>query len=270
MIIKGRKKPLFPRSHPGPLRNWPLTLVILLGLAGLFLVIAGTLGWQQAAGERHQLQNLNRDLTAMFRQDGPPPEPNLSVEASRLGLQLPEADYLELYRQWQMAIGQFDRVAAALENRYLQAQAGELLQVLHRDLLALRDDATRVLEQEPAPPLTLSWRVHNLRGNVSVLLAYSQLYFEEDSGKAAKFLSDALDDYKLAIRQVDRVSLSSLHRILPRWNLELIVGIGEQRKTGLSDLAATDPVEIREQLQTFIPEVPGFSPGVPLETRVEK
>jgi hypothetical protein len=48
------------------------------------------------------------------------------------------------------------------------------------------------------------------------------------------------------------------------------VSVGEYRLAGIPEVPRADAAEIREQLQAFIPEIPGFSPGVPLETRVEK
>jgi hypothetical protein len=52
--------------------------------------------------------------------------------------------------------------------------------------------------------------------------------------------------------------------------MELIVGLGEYRKIGLSEVRQENMSEVQEQLEAFIPEVAGFAPGVPLETRVEK
>jgi len=265
-------------GHKGPktrLPPWSLrTVVILLGAAGLLMFIAGSLGWLQTGRRQHRLETLNQQLAVLFRDTDEKIDPrklhDLADEAGTLGLDLPEADYAVLYQQWRQAIGQFDQVAAALDNRYLKPLADELLKSLHEDLLALRDAAGRTLETGTGPAPDLSWRVHNLRGCVSVLLAYSVLYFEEDGRKAAKFLADALEDYKKAIRQVDQTSLSSSERALPRWNLELIVSVGEYRLAGIPEIPRADAAEIREQLQAFIPEIPGFSPGVPLETRVEK
>lgn len=265
-------------GHKGPktrLPPWSLrTVAILLGAAGLLLFIAGSLGWLQTGRRQHRLETLNQGLAALFRDTDEKIDSrklhDLAEGAGTLGLDLPEADYAVLYQQWLQAIGQFDQVSAALDNRYLKPRADELLKALHDDLLALRDAAGRTLETGTGLTPDLSWRIHNLRGCVSVLLAYSVLYFEEDGRKAAKFLADALEDYKQAIRLVDQTSLSSSERALPRWNLELIVSVGEYRLAGIPEIPRADAAEIREQLQAFIPEIPGFSPGVPLETRVEK
>jgi hypothetical protein len=257
-------------QKPGPLK----ALTILFGAAGFLLLVAGAFSWHRAAGQRNRLADLNHRLAAASREGLATLEEQqlkqLADDAEGLGRPLSEITYADLYRRWQQAVVRFDQVSAALGNRYLEPQARELLKNLHEDLLALRDAGERALAADQDLSAGLSWKIHNLKGSVSVLLAYSVLYHEQDGRKAAKFLSDALEDYKIAIRLVDQVSRSSFERALPRWNLELITGIGEFRRIGMAEIPQASAAEIRQQLQAFIPEVPGFSPGVPLETRVEK
>lgn len=264
------KRPKRHLKYRAPLK----ALALLIGAGGLCLLLVGGFRWQSAGQQRRRLQSLNQNVTALNRQglDNIDPQELTAIagHAGRLGHPLPEADYARLNRQWRQAIEDFDRLKGALDNPYLKPRAKALMADFHQRLLQLRDAAAQSLESDLPPPLELRWKIHNLKGNASVLLAYSVLYYERDGRKAAKLLTDALEDYKTAIRQVDRVSQSSYERALPRWNLELIVGIGEYRRLGPTEIPQQDLAEVQEQLQAFIPEVPGFSPGVPLETRVEK
>jgi hypothetical protein len=259
-----------PWQKPGPLKS----LALLLGAAGLLLLIVGIFSWHRAAEQRDRLKDLNLRLAAASLEGFASMEEKqlkkLADDAERLGRPLPEITYADLHRRWRSAVDRFDRVSAALGNRYLEPQAKELLQELHENLLKLRDSGEQALAADQGLSADSAWKIHNLKGSVSVLLAYSVLYYEKDGNKAAKFLTDALEDYKNAIRLVDQASRSSFERALPRWNLELITSVGEYRRIGMAEIPQANMAEVREQLQAFIPEVPGFSPGVPLETRVEK
>ncbi len=250
------------------------TLSLLLGAAGLLLLVAGVFSWHRASVQRSRMKDLNLRLAAASREGFASLEEEqlkkLADDAKMLGRPLPEITYADLHRRWRSAVAQFDRVSAALGNRYLEPQAKELLKELHDNLLELRNAGEQALASDQGLSADPAWKIHNLKGSVSVLLAYSVLYYEKDGNKAAKFLTDALEDYKNAIRLVDQTSRSSFERALPRWNLELITSVGEYRRIGMAEIPQANMAEVREQLQAFIPEVPGFSPGIPLETRVEK
>jgi len=249
-------------------------LAQIIAAAGLCLLVAGVFYWQRAMGQRHRTSDLNNRI-ASINQAGleiadPQQLKELVEKANQQNLYLPEVEYALLYRQWLQAVTLFDELRDTLDNPYLAERAHASAADFHANLMQLRDALAESLADNPNLPLNWQWRFHNLKGNTAVLLAYSVLYHEKDGRKGAKFLTDALDDYKIAIRQVDEVSLSSFERALPRWNLELIVAVGEYRRLGLSEIPPADISRVQEQLQTYIPEAPGFSPGAPAETRVEK
>lgn len=249
-----------------------LTLTALA--VGLFLLMAGGYFWQRTMRLQQQTNLLNERITEINRSGIAAADPqklqSLADQAEQLGHVLPQVEYALLHRQWQQAVILFDRLRATLANPYLADRTHSTATALHNHLLELRDAATDSLADVRRLPLAWQWKIYTLKGNTAVLLAYSVLYHEKDGRKAAKLLTDALNDYKTAIQQVDQVSLSSMERALPRWNLELIVAVGEYRRIGLSEIPRADMAQVQEQLQTYIPEAPGFSPGAPLETRVEK
>jgi hypothetical protein len=249
-----------------------LTAVALVGLG---LLIAGALSYRHYSLQQHRMAEINQHLarissTAAGHDETARQLQALAELAARFDRPLPQAGYSALWHRWKAAMEQFERVSDALHNRYLAGDAAGMLPAFHDRLLKLRDACTSELEQRREPSPSLRWKLRNLRGSVAVLLAYSVLNHEQDGRKAAKFLSDALDDYKAAIAGVDDSSTSSFERSLPRWNMELIVGLGEYRKIGLSEIRRENMTQVQEQLEAFIPEVAGFAPGVPLETRVEK
>lgn len=251
-----------------------LTGLLLVVVAGVALLVAGVVGFRKSAAHLDALQQLNAHLASM-----PPEEDHQGSldelkqvidQAKTLGIVMPDAEYARLWQQWQLAVQHFKQINAMLGNRYLAAEQRQQLQAFHSQLLSLRDRCAANLDGMNIQPGPQDWKLLNLKGNVSVMLAYSVLNFEQDGRKAAKFLSDAIDDYKSSIDLVDRTSGSTLDRSLPRWNMELIVGLGEYRKIGLSKIRQENMSEVQEQLEAFIPDVAGFAPGVPLETRVEK
>ena len=252
------------------------TLISLsaIGLAGIALLIVGAIGYWSSSQQNSALQNLDTRLANMPHDNGHQVDTaeleEVASQAKMLGQSLPEVDYIRLWQQWHTAVNNFKQINAALNNRYLAIEQRLQLQAFYEQMLALRDNCVAVLEDKDDAPMPLGWKLHNLKGNVSVLLAYSVLNFEQDGRKAAKFLSDAIDDYKMSIDLADQTSTSSMDRALPRWNMELIVGLGEYRKIGLSEVRQENMAEVQEQLEAFIPDVAGFAPGVPLETRVQK
>lgn len=249
-------------------------LVLILSAGGLCLLVTGVFLWQQAVRQQQRTDDLNNRIETINRTGvgnaNTQQLKTLAENAGRQGRFLPEVEYALLHDQWRQAVVFFEGLKNILANPYLAASASSSASNFHTRLLQLRDAVTESLTNNPKLPIEWQWKLHNLKGNTAVLLAYSVLYHEKDGRKAAKFLSDALIDYKTAIQQVDKVSLSSFERALPRWNLELIIAVGEYRRLGLTEIPPADMTRIQEQLQTYIPEAPGFSPGVPTETRVEK
>jgi|LGVF01.1.fsa_nt_gb hypothetical protein len=255
-------------------KNFIPVALTLFGLVGLVLLFAGGVTYKRSAHREAAIQDLNRRLAAVSSTGkGRPAIAELEeiIAAGKdLNLNLPEAKHTRLWNQWQAAVDDFKQITAAQSNRYLATGQQQELKSFHTRLLALRDSCGITLEAEKQLPASLGWKVHNLKGNVSVMLAYSVLAFEQDGLKGAKFLSDAVADYKTSIDIVDGLCSTPMERALPRWNMELIVGLGEYRRIGLSEVKQENVTKVQEQLEAFIPDVAGFAPGVPLETRVEK
>lgn len=248
-------------------------LLLTLAAAGLTLFVWGMIAGASAVLQQRTWRQMNLYLGKVTSQiETPDPEQlrQLAVQTRATAPFRPDIVYLYLYGRWRQALQDFDQVAAAQDNPYLAEHSQDLLQRFHEGLLALREDTEEVLQQHPNLAPAAAWPILNLKAGVSVLLAYSVLSYEQDGRKAAKFLNDALTDFKAAIKQVDRAGGSSLQRTIPRWNLELIVGVGEYQRIGLAEIRQENLETVREQLEAYIPDVAGFTPGIPLEVRVEK
>ena len=265
--------PTFPTILQKYKNMIPLALT-LLGLIGLVLLFAGGVTYKRSAHREAAIQELNLRIANLSPDgDGRAAIAELGdiITAGKdLNLNLPEAKYARAWYRRQTAVDDFKQITTAQNNRYLATGQQQELKNFHTRLLALRDSCAITLEDGKHLPAPLSWKLHNLKGNVSVMLAYSVLAFEQDGRKGAKFLSDAVDDYKTSIDIVDGLCSTPMERALPRWNMELIVGLGEYRRIGLSEVKQQNMTAVQEQLEAFIPDVAGFAPGVPLETRVEK
>lgn len=194
----------------------------------------------------------------------------LHQQAVALNVSVPQLDYLLLYRQWRQELSRFDLLAASAENRYLAADLSGLRQQVQQSFLDLRSACDQQLRRNEGASDPQRWAVHNLRGAVSVMMAYTLLEFSHDAERSRTFLGDAVEDFKQAIQTVDQADVAAAQQMVPRWNLELIVGGGETLAVGQGMAGSGDLEQVRGQLQAVVPNVGGYAPGVPLETRVRK
>lgn len=253
-----------------------LSLLFWLVMAALLVVaVEGALRYQRAAVRHQKEQSFYRQLEQLQQQGANVDLATLEAlrqQGQTLQLTVASLDYQILYRQWLVALDHFATLSAGVQNRYLSSDLDQLRDEFQQSLLQLRgacDQQLRGGEEGGPDSPEQRWRVYNLRGSVAVMMAYSLIEFSQDSDKSRTFLGDAVEDFKQAIRAVDRSALPPAQRMVPRWNLELIVGRGEILKVGRT-LSGDALDELRQQLQAVVPNVGGYAAGVPLETRVRK
>lgn len=254
--------------------RWYPALFWLIIIVCLVVAIDGAIRYQQA--NRHQkavqqfyqhqaqiLQNKANNISDLE---------DLQQQAQLLQIAAPELDYYVLYQQWLAALNHFDRLVASAENRYVSSDLSHQQHETHQSFLNLRalcDKQLRQIDQLESASDDDRWAIYNLRGAISVMMAYSLIEYSQDSEKSRTFLAEAVEDLKQAIRSVDESAVPPAQRMIPRWNLELIVGAGETMAVG-RQLGGDSAEEMRGQLQAVVPNVGGYSPGAPLETRVRK
>ncbi|MCD6526823.1 MAG: hypothetical protein J7K75_07540 [Desulfuromonas sp.] len=247
----------------------------LLMAACLLIAIDGAVSYERTSQRYQDEQQFYQQLSRLQQQGQGAELPALEAlqqQAQLLQLAVPTLDYQVLYRHWLAGLSHFETLAAGAENRYVSSDLDQLRNDVHQSLLQLRGECDKQLRRNAEDDRQTNeqrWAVYNLRGAVSVMMAYSLLEFAQDSDKSRTFLGDAVEDFKQAIRAVDQGAVLPVQRMVPRWNLELIVGSGESLVVGRS--LGGDSVEaLRGQLQAVVPNVGGYASGVPLETRVRK
>jgi hypothetical protein len=114
------------------------------------------------------------------------------------------------------------------------------------------------------------WQIYNAAGSAKLLSAFMMLENGQNADKVQGVVRDALTDYKAAIEAVDKAGAPPFQRNIPRWNFELLNGEQYIKKI---EVAMTDMEKnqvLKENLETLIPEMGGYAPGEPIETKIKK
>jgi hypothetical protein len=220
----------------------------------------------------------------------------------KLSPALPEIQLRILHRQWRIALELLQYMKRARHNTVLQNETGVystqlkslLDEMLDRcgsmlaDATPLRSDiAWQVYKLKSlldemldrcgsmladATPLRsdIAWQVYNVSGSAKLLSAFVMLENEQSMDKVQGVMRDALTDYKAAIEAVDKAGVPPFHKNIPRWNFELLNGEEYIKKV---EVALTDMEKnqvLKDNLETLIPEMGGYAPGEPIETRIKK
>lgn len=183
---------------------------------------------------------------------------------------LPEIRLRIVQRQWRLALELLQYMQRARENRELRND----LVFYETRLKALLDEMVEqcgsALGDASSLRPEVEWQLHNTAGAAKVMNALVMLVSDQGADKVQGVMRDALTDFKSAIDAVDRSGAPPALKNIPRWNFEVLNGEETVRK---SEVAITDSEknqELEENLETIIPEIGGYAPGEPLETRVKK
>jgi len=195
----------------------------------------------------------------------------LAVETyKKLTPALPEIQLRIVQRQWRMALEQMRYMQRAGNNTELRNETGtfgaQLKALLDR---MLERCATTLADGAPLRPEIL-WQLHNAAGSAKVLSAFVMLETEQNLDKVQGIMREALTDYKAAMEAVDKAGLPPSQKNIPRWNLELLNGEGSVQKYEVSATDMEKNQALKENLETLIPEIGGYAPGEPIDTRVKK
>jgi hypothetical protein len=218
-------------------------------------------------------QELLRTITRVERERDPRDLQSLrqmAVAAPGVAVPFDDLQYAALHDRWRQSLRQFDQLMAARDNRHLAATLPELREKTRKGLLDLRTECANYLQDHPeqATPRK-TWKIYNLRGCLSTMAAYLFLEFDGDGRESGKFLSDAIEDFKVALQRADEEKASVFERMLPGWNLELVVGAGEVFAIG-QEIMEDNMLTVQEQLEPVLPNFGGYSPGAPLDIFVDK
>jgi len=242
-------------------------------LLGGLCLLAGGLSLLRVSEQEQRSQEIARAV-ALAREERNPatlqPLRELTKGQSELQVPLDDLEYAGLHERWRDVLRQFDQLLAARGNRYLAATLPEVLEQTRKGLLDLKGECSSYLQNPPEQSTPrATWKIYNLRGCLAAMAAYLSLEFDEDGRESGKFLSDAIEDFKAALKAAEEEGATAFERRLPGWNLELIVGTGEYFAIGQSILEE-NLQKVEEQLEPVLPNFGGYSPGAPLDIYVEK
>jgi len=189
----------------------------------------------------------------------------------KLGSALPELQLRILQRQWHIALGllksiQMCRYTAALEQDIPAFNAR-----LKEHLDAMLDRCSSVLAGggDDLRPEVM-WQLNNIAASAKLLKAFALLDEEKNADKVQGMLRDALSDYKAAIEAVDKTVSAAMDKNIPRWNFELLNSEQYVKKIEAVKTDLEKNQVLKENLETLIPEMGGYAPGEPVETKIRK
>ena len=183
---------------------------------------------------------------------------------------LPEIQLRILHRQWRIALELLQYMKRARHNTVMQNETGVYSTQLKSLLDEMLDRCGSMLADAAPLRSEITWQVYNISGSAKLLSAFVMLENEQNMDKVQGVMRDALTDYKAAIEAVDKSGVPPFHKNIPRWNFELLNGEEYIKKV---EVALTDMEKnqvLKENLETLIPEMGGYAPGEPIETRIKK
>lgn len=244
-----------------------ITLLILLAVAFMLLGVSSYREYRIGIVREGQNRLLRQQLQAA---DAILDDRAAVAAYEKLRPALPEIQLRILQRQWRSALELMNPLQRARLNTELQDKTGEYGTRLTTLLDEMLDRCGGMLTDSASLPSEIVWQVYNIAGSAKVLNALLLLENEQTADKVQGVMRDALTDYKAAVEAVDKANVPPPWKNIPRWNLELLNGEQYVKKI---EVAMTDMEKnqaLKENLETLLPEMGGYAPGEPIETKIEK
>jgi len=243
-----------------------MVLAVGIGLAGLLAGIFFLLRYQAEKNEELQMRQLQQALQAA---DAITSNDAAIAAYENLKSTRPEIQIRILQRQWPQALAILRQIQLA-RMRNLQNEVPRYTDQLRKHLEAMSDRSSSILTDSDSLPAEILWRAKNIEGAVKLLTAFLMLEDIANVDKAQGVVREAVSDFKAAIEAVEKTENPAFEKNIPRWNLEMLIG---QEYVKRIEAARTDPERnqaLKENLETLIPEIGGYAPGEPIETRIQK
>ncbi|MRR06417.1 MAG: hypothetical protein EG828_05650 [Deltaproteobacteria bacterium] len=244
-----------------------IALIILLAVSFMLLGIYSASQYRavQAREARNRLQQQELQKADAIADDSA-----AAAAYKKLTPALPEIQLRILHRQWRIALELLHYMQRARSNAELQNETSVYSDRLKTLLDEMLDRCSSMLTDTAALRPDIVWQVYNLAGSAKVLSVFVMLVNEQNADKVQGVMRDALTDFKAAIEAVDKTGVPTFQKNIPRWNFELLNGEEYVQKF---EVAMTDMEKnqvLKENLQTLLPEMGGYAPGEPIETKIEK
>jgi hypothetical protein len=188
----------------------------------------------------------------------------------KTGSALPEVTLRILQRQWQLALALLKSVQMCRYNAALEQEVPVYNARLKEHLDGMLDRCSIALAGGGAVRQEVLWQIHNVAGSARLLKAFVMLEDEKNADKVQGIIRDALSDFKAAIEAVDSLAAPSVDKNTPRWNFELLNSEQYVKKIEAARTDLEKNQALKENLETLIPEMGGYAPGEPVETKIKK
>ncbi len=183
---------------------------------------------------------------------------------------LPEIQLRIVQRQWRIALSLIESLQRMRYHSELSNEAEAYRTLLHNHLTEMLDQCGIMLADATLLPPAILWQVYNASGCAKLMKAFLLLEDRQNADKVQGVVRDALTDLKAAIEMVDKTGSPHLHRNIPRWNFELLNGEQYIKKIEAARTDVEKNQVLKENLETLIPEMGGYAPGEPVETKIKK
>jgi len=245
------------------------TMALIILLAVSFMLLGIYSGWQYSAVKAREARNrlLQQELRTA---DAIADDSAAAAACKKLHPALPEIQLRILQRQWRIALELLQYMQRARYNTELQNEMGVYSARLKSLLDEMLDRCGSMLADTASLRSDIVWQIYNAAGSAKLLTAFMMLENGQNVDKVQGVMRDALTDFKAAIEAVDKAGVPPFQRNIPRWNFELLNGEQYIKKI---EAAMTDMEKnqvLKENLETLIPEMGGYAPGEPIETRIKK
>jgi hypothetical protein len=216
------------------------------------------------------LEARNRQLQQELQKADTIADDSAAVSSYKKLPALPEIQLRILQRQWRTALEVLQYMQRARYNNELQNETAVYNERLKSLLDEMLDRSSSMLADSERLQSDIIWQAYNASGAAKLLSAFLLLEREQNVDKVQGVMRDALTDFKSAIDAVDKADVSPLQRNTPRWNFEMLNGEQFIKKIEVAKTDMEKNQVLKENLETLLPEMGGYAPGEPIETRIKK
>jgi hypothetical protein len=245
-------------------------LMFGIGLAAalsLAFCIRSILQYRSFSAQERASRSLEQELQAA---DAITDDAAAAARYQRISSPLPEVQLRILQRQWRIAMGLLKLVQMCRYNAALEQEVPVYNTRLKEHLDVMLDRCSSMLANAESVRPEIVWQLYNITGSAKLLKAFVLLEEEKNADKVQGMIRDALSDYKAAIEAVDTTAAPAEHKNIPRWNFELLNSEQYVKKIEAVKTDLEKNQVLKENLETLIPEMGGYAPGEPVETKIRK
>ena len=243
-----------------------IAFLVLLAVCFLLLAMYSLFQYRSAAA----LEARNRQLQQELQKADAISDDSAAVSSYKKLPALPEIQLRILQRQWRIALEVLQYMQRARYNNELQNETSVYNERLKSLLDEMLDRSSSMLADPERLQPDIIWQAYNASGAAKLLSAFLLLEREQNVDKVQGVMRDALTDFKSAIDAVDKADVSPLQRNTPRWNFEMLNGEQFIKKIEVAKTDMEKNQVLKENLETLLPEMGGYAPGEPIETRIKK